>query len=257
MTLPTKTGAASTPPQTPALPTLASLRATYGDLKDTALIKAMCREAFVGRVGVISSFGAESAVLLHMVSQVDAAVPVLFLNTGKLFGETLRYRDKLQEQLGLRDVRTLAPKAEDITAQDPDGILWSSNRDQCCHIRKVLPLDHALKDFDATFTGRKRFQTSQRENMHGIERERTPDGLPGLFRINPLASWGLDDLKAYILEHNLPRHPLVKDGYLSIGCMPCTDKVGSMEEYRDGRWAGSAKEECGIHKPVFEDGDGI
>jgi phosphoadenosine phosphosulfate reductase len=202
-----------------------------------------------GRTAVVSSFGAESAVLLHLVASVDPMTPILFLNTGKLFGETLRYRDRLQESLGLGEIRSLVPILAARGAVDPDGTLWSRDTDACCGLRKVAPLAAALKPFAAQITGRKRFQTRERSMMQPVE------WFDGRLRFNPLWEWSLDDLKAYAERHKLPAHPLVSDGYPSIGCMPCTRRVAAGEDYRAGRWAGLEKDECGIH--VGTDGDGI
>lgn len=226
---------------------LAELRARFAEADAQTLLRAMLTEVFAGEIAVVSSFGAESVVLLHMVAQIDPSTPVLFLNTGKLFGETLRYRDRLQEKLGLTDLRALHPHPDDTKALDPEGTLWSKDTDACCHFRKVLPLRRALAPFSAELSGRKRFQSIGRARLEKIEYVR------GRFKINPLADWDLKDLTAYIEEHQLPKHPLVKDGYLSIGCMPCTRRVEAGEDYRAGRWAGSDKDECGIHI----DGDGI
>lgn len=202
-----------------------------------------------GKSAVVSSFGSESAVLLHMVAQIDPATPILFLNTGKLFGETLRYRDRLQDLLGLGDIRSLAPNPADRARLDPEGVLWSKDTDACCGFRKVIPLKRALEPFAAQITGRKRFQTNARAEMAPVE------FFEGRLRFNPLADWTLVDLEAYMAKHNLPRHPLVEDGYPSIGCMPCTRRVAAGEDYRAGRWSGLDKDECGIHIGV--DGEGI
>ena len=203
---------------------------------------------FAGKSAVVSSFGAESAVLLHMVARIDPATPILFLNTGKLFGETLRYRDRLQDVLGLGDVRSLAPNPADRVRLDPEGILYSKDTDACCNFRKVIPLKRALEPFAAQITGRKRFQTNARAEMAPVE------FFEGRFRFNPLAEWTLVELAAYTAKYDLPQHPLVEDGYPSIGCMPCTRRVAAGEDYRAGRWAGLDKDECGIH---LTDGGGI
>jgi phosphoadenosine phosphosulfate reductase len=202
-----------------------------------------------GHTAVVSSFGAESAVLLHMVAAIDPTTPVLFLNTGKLFGETLRYRDRLQQELGLCDVRSLSPGLDTRQALDADGSLWTRDADACCGLRKVAPLAAALKPFAAQITGRKRFQTNARAGMQPVEWHE------GRFRFNPLWQWREDELVAYAAAHRLPAHPLAVDGYPSIGCQPCTRRVGKGEAYRAGRWAGLDKDECGIH--VGTDGDGI
>lgn len=236
---------------------LEALLRDYGHLEGADLLDAMIHRAFPGKIAMVSSFGSEAVVLLHMLAQVNPTVPVLFLNTGKLFGETLRYRDRLQEKLGLTDVRALGPDPRIERERDPKGSLWASDPDACCHFRKVLPLAQGLAGFDASITGRKRFQTGARAAMPLIEQEAAADGSPGRFKINPLANWTLDDLKTYVEDHRLPRHPLVKDGYLSIGCMPCTERVQEGGDYRSGRWAGQDKEECGIHVPGLLDGDGI
>ncbi len=236
---------------------LERLHRDFGHLDGADLLDAMVHQAFPGKIAMVSSFGSEAVVLLHLLSQVNPTVPVLFLNTGKLFGETLRYRDRLQEKLGLTDVRSLGPDPRIEAVRDPKGDLWARNADACCDLRKVLPLAHGLEGFEASITGRKQFQTGARAAMQTIEQEAGADGTPGRFKINPLANWNLDDLKTYIEDHKLPRHPLVKDGYLSIGCMPCTDRVKEGDDYRSGRWAGTDKDECGIHVPGHVDGDGI
>ena len=188
-------------------------------------------------------------MLLHLIAQIDPATPILFLNTGKLFGETLRYRDRLQDVLGLGDIRSLAPNPGDRAKFDPEGTLWSRDTDACCSFRKVIPLKRALEPFAAQITGRKRFQTKERAEMQAVE------FFEGRFRFNPLADWTLVDLEDYVATHDLPRHPLVEDGYPSIGCMPCTRRIQDGESYRDGRWSGLDKDECGIHIGV--DGEGI
>jgi phosphoadenosine phosphosulfate reductase len=212
------------------------------------ILELALKEEFAGKTAVVSSFGAESAVLLHMVAQIDPATPILFLNTGKLFGETLRYRDRLQDELGLADVRSLAPTKQARDTLDPEGVLWSKNTDACCNFRKVIPLARALAPFEAQITGRKRFQTRERAAMQPVEY------FDGRFRFNPLWQWSLTELEAYTGQHKLPRHPLVDDGYPSIGCMPCTRRVQAGEDYRAGRWSDSEKDECGIH---LTDGGGI
>ncbi|HEX3674852.1 MAG TPA: phosphoadenylyl-sulfate reductase [Rhizomicrobium sp.] len=228
---------------------LAQLQNALKDRDAIGILRLALVEEFAGRAAVVSSFGAESAVLLHMVAQIDPATPVLFLNTGKLYGETLRYRDRLQDEIGLTDLRSIGPNPNDRADRDPEGTLWSRDTDACCNFRKVVPVRRALEGFDAQITGRKRFQTHARAAMEKVE------FFEGRFRFNPLAEWSLADLETYMVQHNLPRHPLVEDGYPSIGCMPCTRRVQTGEAYRDGRWAGLDKDECGIHTGL--DGEGI
>ncbi|MDE2110769.1 MAG: phosphoadenylyl-sulfate reductase [Alphaproteobacteria bacterium] len=227
---------------------LARLQAAAVDRDAHGIVELALKGEFAGKTALVSSFGAESAVLLHLMAEIDPSTPVLFLNTGKLFGETLRYRDRLQERLGLGDIRSLAPHLSDNVARDPEGTLWARDTDSCCEFRKVIPLKRALEGFAAQITGRKRFQTKNRAAMQAVE------FFEGRFRFNPLADWSQGDLEAYMIEHALPRHPLVEDGYPSIGCMPCTRRVTVGEDYRAGRWAGLEKDECGIHGV---DGEGI
>jgi phosphoadenosine phosphosulfate reductase len=213
------------------------------------------RDRFAGRIALVSSFGTEAAVLLHLVAETDKATPVVFVDTGKLFGETLRYRDRLVTQLGLTDVRTITPEPAREAELDPQGILWHQDRDLCCRFRKVEPLSLGLKGFDAWISGRKRFQSASRANIPLVE----ADG--SHVKINPLANWTPQDLKDYAARHALPAHPLLAQGYPSIGCMPCTDRVSAGEDQRAGRWRGSDKTECGIHLGLIgggvEDGMGI
>ncbi|MCL4674304.1 MAG: phosphoadenylyl-sulfate reductase [Sphingomonadaceae bacterium] len=209
------------------------------------MLESVIRDSLAGEVAVVSSFGAESAVLLHLIAQVDPGVPVLFLETGKHFTETLAYRDQLIEQLGLKNLVNLYPCLGELEARDETGLRWSYDPDGCCEIRKVKPLARALADYDATFTGRKAFQAATRANLPRFEID-TSDA-QGRLKINPLIDWTADDLAAYIAEHDLPPHPLVAQGYPSIGCSPCTSRVAPGEDPRSGRWKGWDKTECGIH----------
>lgn len=227
-------------------PDPAQLLSNFGNLEGRALLEVMINDVFPGRIGLVSSFGSESAVLVEMVASINPDTPILFLNTGKLFGETLRYRDRLQERFGLTDIRTLKPDAEELADEDKNGLLWTRDQDACCDLRKTRPLDRALAGFDAWITGRKRFQSDSRSDLPMIE------GVDGKIKINPLVNFAYEDLQTLAKEKELPHHPLVVDGYLSIGCMPCTRRVEEGENYRDGRWAGTDKTECGIHV-----GDGI
>ena len=214
----------------------------YGHLPAQKLLAAMIEKEFSGSIALVSSFGAEAAVLLHMVSGIEPSLPIIFLDTGKIFGETLRYRDSLVNRLSLTDVRSVQPEAETVAKLDPDGMLWQENGDACCAMRKVEPLERALKGLDAWITGRKRYQGQRRAVLPVIE------ALGGRIKINPLASWTRDLVDEYFMEHKLPHHPLQSEGYQSIGCMPCTDRVVAGEDFRAGRWRGSDKTECGIHE---------
>ena len=196
---------------------------------------------FGDRLALVSSFGAESAVLLHMAAEIRRDLPVLFLDTGMLFGQTLDYRKRLAAELELTDVRDLRPSFEDLAATDPTSELWKTDTDACCNIRKVIPLSAALAGFDAWITGRKRFHGGDRLRLKVVEAS------DGKIKINPLANWDKDDLDGYVAVHGLPPHPLVAAGFPSIGCWPCTEAAEEGEDVRAGRWAGSQKTECGIH----------
>ena len=192
---------------------------------------------------LVSSFGAEAAVLLHMVAQLRPETPVLFLETGMLFPETLVYQQYLAALFGLKDVRLIRPAADELSAEDPDGTLHGENPDGCCFIRKTLPLRRALEPFALWITGRKRHQAATRAALALFERE---DGVERI-KLNPLADWDAERLRGYMEAHKLPPHPLVGRGYPSIGCAPCTTPVRAGEDSRAGRWRGRGKTECGIH----------
>lgn len=227
--------------ETPAARVL-RLQARYGAAAAEDVIAAAVREFGAG-LALVSSFGAESAILLHLVAKVAPATPVIFLDTGKHFIQTLEYRRKLAAALGLTDVRDIHPDKDELADADPRGDLWRSDPDACCTLRKVRPLDQALKGVDAWITGRKQF--------HGGMRAALPifEAAAPFIKVNPIARWSPEDLSGYAARHALPAHPLVAEGFLSIGCWPCTHPVAPGEGARDGRWRSSAKTECGIHLP--------
>ncbi|MFG1422945.1 phosphoadenylyl-sulfate reductase [Roseixanthobacter liquoris] len=208
---------------------------------DPLAIIAAAQEAFAGRVATVSSFGAESVVLLHMVAQVDRHMPVVFLDTGHLFPETLAYRDQLIDRLGLTQVLTSHPDPAARMARDAADDLWASDTDACCALRKVEPLARALAPFDAWLNGRKRYQAATRLRIPVVE----ADGRH--IKFNPLAALGPAEIAGWIHAHGLPEHPLKTFGFASVGCMPCTSRVAPGEDARAGRWRGAAKTECGIH----------
>ncbi len=212
------------------------------------MLRSVIKDSMVGELAVVSSFGAESAVLLHLIAQIDPATPVLFLDTGKHFPETIAYRDTLSAHLGLTNVIILTPEEQTVHQKDESGLRWSYDPDGCCEIRKVIPLAKALAGYDASITGRKGHQASTRIGLPRFEMDNSD--AQGRLKINPLANWTAEDLEAYLAEHDLPRHPLVAQDYPSIGCAPCTSKVAPGEDPRSGRWKGWDKTECGIHEPV-------
>ena len=231
----------STPPigRTPA--NMRHIIDSLGHLGGRELLRPLIEQHFKDKIALISSFGAESAALLHMVASVDRSVPVIFLDTDKHFVETKLYRQKLVRQLELSDVRVVRPLASDIAREDAQGLLHRSEADRCCHIRKTLPLHGALQGFGAWITGRKRFHGGARSSLPTMEM------IDGRLKIDPLAHYTRQDILDYMWMNELPDHPLAAAGYTSIGCMPCTAKTGSSEDPRAGRWAGHKKTECGIH----------
>ena len=212
----------------------------YAGLEGRDLITSILRD-YPDHTALVSSFGAESAVLLHMVSEVDPDLPIVFLDTGKLFQETLDYRDRLIAELGLTNVRSVKPDSFDLETQDPDGRLHLSSTDACCYIRKSVPLEKALTDFDVVISGRKRFHGAARSDLDFVSI--ADDRL----KVEPLAGFSPLDIQSYMTNHHLPSHPLRLKGYRSIGCEPCTTLGGTDENPRAGRWAGTDKTECGIH----------
>lgn len=230
------------PLDTPVADRVSALNARYRHHGATAVLEHALKDAEVGKIALVSSFGAESVVLLHLVSIMDRHLPVLFIDTEMLFAETLAYQLELTDRLRLTNVQTIKARREDIFLRDNESVLHLHDPDACCHLRKVEPLENALAPYDAWITGRKRYQGATRADLDFFENE-------GDIRIkvNPLVHWATADLQEYIAENRLPRHPLVAKGYPSIGCAPCTTRVNDGEDPRAGRWRNLEKEECGIH----------
>ena len=244
-----------------------ALNGMFDEMDGVSVLRQAVNELLPGDIAIVSSFGADSSVLLHMVAQVDPSLPVYFLETGKHFAETLQYVDTLKVQLGLSNVRWLRPDPKDIARFDPNGDLWETDPDSCCHIRKTEPLEAEIAQYGGWVTGRKRYQTAERGVLPHFEL--TSDDR---IKVNPLAYFSDADVNAYKTQHGLPEHPLFAKGYKSIGCAPCTTIVAEGEDPRAGRWRGLNKKECGIHfdfngaiaKPVaaveknlFKDGEFI
>jgi len=209
------------------------------------ILRHALEDVRLGDTAVVSSFGAESVVMLHMLSEIDTSAPVIFLDTEMLFPETLNYQREVAETLGLTGIRVITPDRNAVLTHDVDGILHQADTDACCDLRKTQPLAKALDGFGSWVTGRKRYHGGVRANLPLFEK----DG--DRIKINPLANWDAKEISGYMTDKNLPRHPLVAQGYPSIGCWPCTHRTGVGEDPRAGRWKDSDKEECGIH---FENG---
>jgi phosphoadenosine phosphosulfate reductase len=222
-------------------PTAEELDRALREATPTEVIASALRTVGRERLALVSSFGTESAALLKVMADVDRSIPVIFLDTGWLFEETLAYRDTLTAALGLSDVRTMKPLAETLSREDPESDLWFSDPDACCRIRKVEPLARALKPFAAWINGRKRFQGGLRAAIPVVE----ADG--ERLKFNPFANVSREEIEAIYKGANLPPHPLVASGFRSVGCMPCTSRTAEGEDARAGRWRGRPKSECGIH----------
>lgn len=217
------------------------LNARFAGVDTLTMLKELFADNILGRTAVVSSFGTESAVLLHLVAQADLNTPVIFVDTLKMFPETLAYRETMTNAFGLKNSWVVKPDAAVLATKDETGLRWSYDPDGCCAIRKVEPLKRAKDGLDSWISGRKAFQSVTRQNIPRFEIEE------GRLKLNPLGDWVKADLDAYFETHNLPRHPLEAEGYLSIGCAPCTSKVMPGEDPRAGRWRGWEKVECGIH----------
>lgn len=222
---------------------VADLNARYRHHGATQVLEHCLADPMVGKLSLVSAFGAESVVLLHLISVMAPATPVIFLDTELLFPETLDYQAELAADLGLTDVRRIQPDRTEVFAEDSENLLHQSDPNACCNLRKTRPLDRALDGFDAWVSGRKRFQGGNRAKLEFFE--------PGTdfprVKVNPLAHWDPSDVQDYIVNNRLKRHPLVRQGYKSIGCAPCTTPVSEGEDPRAGRWRNQGKTECGIH----------
>ncbi len=220
-----------------------SLNEAFEKQKPAEIIKwAVCE--FRPKLAMTSSFGPESGVLLHLVSQMDPSVPVLFLETGYHFPETLEYRNELVKRFGFKNVIDLHadPRRRQEIVEKYAGKPYEKDPDRCCQVNKVEPLDEALKAYAAWMSGIRRQQTDQRKTIRVLELYEN-----GQYKVSPLANWTSRETWWYLKEHKIPQHPLYEKGYLSIGCWPCTRPIQAGDDERSGRWAGRAKKECGIH----------
>ena len=227
-----------------------ALNARFAGIGALDMLRALFAEGVLGEVAVVSSFGTESAVLLDLVARADAEIPVIFVDTLKMFPETLSYREELIKRLGLRNSSVVQPDAAVLVDKDESGLRWSYDPDGCCAIRKVEPLARAKSGLDSWISGRKAFQSVTRQDIPRFEVE------DGRLKVNPLGDWVKADLETYFEERDLPRHPLEAQGFLSVGCAPCTSPVAPGEDARAGRWRGWDKTECGIHDPDVDNGAG-
>ena len=221
---------------------LSTISASLNKLETKKIIEKCINDFFEKKIAYVCSFGAESAILLHMISNIERNLPVVFINTLKLFNETIDYKDRLVSEFSLKNVIELTPSKEDVELYDSEGKLWSNNPDKCCNFRKVKILDNYLNNFQAWFSGRKGYQSDERSKNKIVELQDKK------LIISPLISWNKKDVDNYYIKYNLPRHPLSNQGFLSIGCKNCTSKTVNLSDIRSGRWNGMQKTECGIYK---------
>jgi phosphoadenosine phosphosulfate reductase len=201
----------------------------------------------IDRLAVATSFQSSGLVILHMMRTLRPDVPVLFLDTGFHFAETLAFKDQVTK---IWDLNVVDLRGEHGSARGQAEIhgpkLYERDPDKCCFINKVEPLQRALQDYDGWISGLRRDQSPMRSETPIVEAQLLPSG-DEVMKIHPLAHWTREDVAAYVAEHSVPTHPLLEEGFRSIGCQPCTRAISDNEDERAGRWDGQAKTECGIH----------
>lgn len=231
----------------PLKPLAGALNQRYRHHSATEVLGRAITDPTLGQTALVSSFGAELVVLLHMLSVTARDTPVIFIDTEMLFAETLTYQMEVAERLQLTDVRIVRADRDRLFDADNENLLHLHDPDACCALRKTVPLQTALSTFGSWISGRKRYQGTTRAALDFFEVEEQDGVVTGRIKINPLAYWTTQDMAEYIAQNNLPRHPMVAKGYPSIGCAPCTTRVNDGEDPRAGRWRDTDKTECGIH----------
>jgi phosphoadenosine phosphosulfate reductase len=218
---------------------LDSVNGLLDQAEPTDIIRWAC-ETFGDKVAISSSFGAESACLLSLAVKVKPDIPVIFINTGFLFPETLAFREDLKKRLGL-NIKEVGPIMGHADFLRQFGKLYETDPDRCCEINKVEPLKRALDGLECWMSGVRGDQTSYRAGLPVVEKKK------GLIKVSPILRWHSKQVYAYLKAEGLPLHPLWEKGYTSIGCEPCTAVPGNPDDPRSGRWSGKNKSECGIH----------
>lgn len=201
------------------------------------------------QVFMTSSFQTQSVPLLHIISEIDRSIPIYCLNTGYLFPETLEFKDNLINLLSINIIELFPNIPKNLQKNNQGRLLFTSDTDYCCDINKIQPLEPILFSKDVWISGVRGGQSKVRKNMQTEQ-----EGKHGVMRFHPLLSWTQKDIYDYIREYNLPKHPLENDGYISIGCEPCTRRMTleDMTDERQGRWFGSNKTECGLHTELVK-----
>ena len=210
------------------------------------IVRWALAEAGLGRIAIASAFQAEGTCLIHMATRVVPDVPILFLETGFHFAETLAFKERLTEQLGLNVVDLVGEYTVERQTEEFGPRLYERDPKLCCQLNKVAPFDRALRGFDAWLTSMRRDSAWTRRNTPIVSQTEFEDGTT-LVKVNPIAGWTRQQAWSYLKEHDLPHNPLYDLGFASIGCAPCTRMVFAGEDERAGRWSGLLKTECGIH----------
>ena len=225
----------------PSISFLDSLNEDYNNLSPMEIIEQSINDVFKNEIAYVCSFGTESAIILHMISKTEKNLPIILINTNFLFDETLKYKNYLLKKLSLKNFIEIFPDKTDLYSEDNNNILWRTDQDRCCNIRKVLPLQKELKKYKAWISGRKSYHNGERRSLKPTEI------LNRKIVVNPLANIKKDFVDSYFEKENIDRHPLFEKGYLSIGCIHCTQKAINPNDPRSGRWSDKIKTECGIH----------
>ena len=223
-----------------------ALNSKFANGEPISILEHSILNLFKNKIVYVCSFGTESAIILHLISKISKDIPILILNTHFLFEETIKYKDDLLKLLGLRNCHEVFPDDKLLKKFDSDNDLWKTEVDKCCNLRKVLPLEKSLTNFEAWISGRKTYHLAERKNLKAFEI------INKKIVVNPLFKSSKDFVENYFLLNELPKHPLVAKGYLSIGCKHCTIKTNNIKDLREGRWSDKTKTECGIHLEKIE-----
>ena len=194
-----------------------------------------------------SSFQSHSIVLLHILSRIDKTIPVFFINTGYHFPETIKFRDDVADKFGLNLIDAHPETPKNMQLNSSGRLLFTSDPDYCCYLNKVMPMDKVLAEYDVWINGVRGDQSATRKAMK-VEQDAPHNSM----RFHPMLDWTSKMIFEYQKQYNLPEHPLVSDGYLSIGCEPCTRKFDLEMQEREARWYGMNKVECGLHTELIK-----
>ena len=217
------------------------LNKDFSNKSPEIIIDQCINKLFKKKVAYVCSFGSESVVILNIIAKIDKSTPIIFLNTHFLFHETISYKNTLIKKFGLKNLIETFPTNTDLKINDLNNDLWKSNPDKCCHLRKVKPLKKELKYFDGWISGRKSYHKGDREFLNIFEIQDRK------IVINPLINQDQKSIENYFEENRLPKHPLIKKNYFSIGCTHCTSPAKNLSDMRSGRWEHLNKTECGIY----------